>query len=1008
MPDFGLTEALSDALKAAGKSEVMRPAEQKLAAQAAKTAPQAAAPGVPDVTPLPPATPPPGAVTAPQLDPSVPPSDIAAPPAPGPASTQPAPADVASGSATSVAPPGVAQASEPVPQALQPDPPPKGQVAPANALPPAPKPAPGPTPVQEAAQRFVTANIGDFPPEKLNMSHMPNVDTMSSPDGIKAAILQVADDNKEAITAARRGVVSDEQLKGMAQDLAINSDVLKQVLSREFGTAIERPEVMLAARMVEQNQAGTLLALADKVENGTATSAEQVAFEQNSQVFGAYRTQLSGAQAEWGRGGRALSIPVGLPPEVMDHIAGIIKQNNPDREAMAAAIKLAGTPNGIANIVGGMANIPLWQRVGTAGRSLVQRTFINGILSGPPTWKTIILGNNTNLLANSADLFTAGIGRGLYGLAARLGGFPTAEEGVTISDAIAHLHGVISGTADAMRVAGRVLRTGQSMDSIMNSRAAEGMGTQGRMTTNQILPEIQNSWFGSLMRGLDAVIDTPGSRIINATDEFTKTMGYRGYLTMMSLKDIRARLTAGTLRPGDAAQAMRSMMENPSPEMQLASEDWAHRMTFQTPFPEGGRGEALSNLLNKAPEVRFILPFMRTATNIFKQSIGDRTPFGMFAARIRSQLANGGFEGDLAKSRLATGVGMASMYAWMAIHDRITGDTPADPKVRALWAAEGRTPNSVRVTDPTTGKDTWMSYHAFEPHATIASVVANIVSLKSYIHGNDEVDTLMPHDAMLDDAANHVVASIIQNTGNKTFMQGASAFSEMYNDPQRMFSMWADHTGASLVPFSGATKFIRDEQDPFMRQAYTLLDTVKNNLPTIPGVKGSKTLAARLDVFGAPRQVTGGNSILGPLSPLPASTSKKDDVMEEIQNVMEQTREVPVTMPSTRLALMGNGKGLQDGSGMRLTPQEYNDYVRMSRADPIAGFGGLTFREQLAKTMALPVYQSGTPALKVELLAQVQRQADLNGRARLFHENPDFAERMTAWTAEKNRLKFNQ
>ena len=56
----------------------------------------------------------------------------------------------------------------------------------------------------------------------------------------------------------------------------------------------------------------------------------------------------------------------------------------------------------------------------------------------------------------------------MYGLAARLGRFPTADEGVQISDAIAHMHGVISGGADALRVAGRVIKTGQSLDSVMS------------------------------------------------------------------------------------------------------------------------------------------------------------------------------------------------------------------------------------------------------------------------------------------------------------------------------------------------------------------------------------------------------------------------------------------------------------------------------------------------------------------------------------------------------------
>jgi len=1017
MPDFGLAEALSKALSAAKEVPVMRPAEQELAAKAAKAAgtPPAAAPAVPVAGPVarvPSAQAPPieGAApdspTAPQLNPSQPPADVP-PPAASDAAASPAasPAGpgVVPGAADAAPPTGVLAASEAPPVVKGPPPNPKAVPA-ASKLPPDPGAPPAPvSDVQATAQRFVTANLRDFPPEKLNMSHMPNVDVMSTPDGVKAAILQVADDNKDAVTAARRGTITDEQLIGLAQDLSINQDIVKQVLEREFGMDLQRPEVTLAARMVEQEQAGNLFALGDKVANNTATSAEIAEFEQRMQIFEKYRAKLSGAAAEWGRGGRALQIPVGLPEPVLDHVANVIKQNNPNLQATAQAIRLAGTPKGIANIIQGS----IWYRaLVKAPFNLLQRIFINGILSGASTVKTILVGNNTNLALNSFDIFAAGVGRGMAGLAARIGGWPTAAEGATLSDAFAHVHGVISGGADALRVAGRVLKTGESMDGAV--RAAEGAGPQKLVSGKKaILPELRDSYFGGIVHVLERVVDLPGA-VVGAVDDFTKTLGFRGYATMMNLKDIRARIQAGTLKAGDAEAEMVRLMQNPSPELQQAAEAWAHRMTFQTPWPEGGAGEAFQAFLNKAPALRFIFPFMRTATNIFKQSLVERTPLAMFSARIRNQIAAGGFEADLAKARIATGTAIGSMFAWMAIHDRITGDPPKDPKARMIWEADGRKPMSVRVTNPLTGKDEWRGFQNWEPIATVAGTVANIVQLQSYIHHTDDVASMQSADDQVQSIISHVMASIIQNTGDKTFMQGASAFSEMYNDPQRAFAMWGDQMAANMVPYSGALKFVRNEQDPFMRQAFSMIDKIKDELPTMGVLHGSKTLEPRLDFFGEPRPTYSGNSILGPLSPMPFSPSKKDDLTDEIQSVMEQTRTTPITMPSKQLALLGNGKGMQDGQGMRLTPAEYYDYVRMSRADPIFNGGTMTFRQKLEQTIKSPTYQAATPAERTVFLENVQNQADKIGRERLFKENPDFAERMTAWTAKANQQKFNK
>ena len=66
------------------------------------------------------------------------------------------------------------------------------------------------------------------------------------------------------------------------------------------------------------------------------------------------------------------------------------------------------------------------------------------------------------------------------------------------------------------------------------------------------------------------------------------------------------------------------------------------------------------------------------------------------------------------------------------------------------------------------------------------------------------------------------------------------------------------------------------------------------------------------------------------------------------------------------------------------------------------------YKMQIATTINSPVYQESTPAERVGLLSQVQRQADNIARQRLWNEDPEFRERMMEWTAQKNRLKFGQ
>lgn len=1016
LPDFGLTEALQAALKASKEVPLERAGELQAAAREAAAPKVAAVPEAIQAGPTPPpvavapSAPEPGAVTLPQINPSKPPT-----PAPTPAVEDAAASPAAAPSAPDAAgappvPVAATEAVQPPTDALvQPQP----GVAPANRVSPAPPPEAVP-PVQADAQRFVRASLGDFG-DRVDMTHMPNTDTMVVPDQLKASILQIADDNEGLIEKARGGVVSDAQLTAMANDLAVNRDTLQQAITQEFGDPVKRPAIALAARTVETGDLGNLYALASKVADGSATNEEIIRYTQAKDIFTQYRTQLAGIGAESGRLQRAFGLPVGLPEEVKDHVASVIAQNNPDLKAEAAAIRLAGTPSGIASIVNGMANMPLTKRIPGAAWGLMQRIFINGILSGPPTWVTIFTGNNTNLVLNTLDLYGAGFTRGVTSVAAHMGRWPSAAEGVALSDAVAYTHGVLSSFADALRVAGRVLKTGQSMDEILRgaqSRAGENFSKWGHVKTADIFPELQNSPFGRVIRSalqiMDTGVDYPG-RIIAALDDFTKTMAARGYRTMMSMKELRAKATAGTLKPGDAPAIMQDMMRNPSDEMQQAEEAWAHRITFQTPWPENGAGARFQKVLEAAPVLRFIFPFMRTATNIFKQGMLERNPLlAGFSARLRAQIASGGMEADLARQRILTGTALASMWAWMAIHDRITGAAPKDAKQRQIWEMDGRKEYSVRITNPITGKDTWREYQKFEPIASHVGAVADAVQLMSYVN-QDNVYSMKDHDQKLQDAASHIVAAAIQNTGDKTFMQGAAKFAEMWNDPSRAFAMWIDSMGASMVPYSGALKFMRNEQDPYLRNAYTLMDKVRDEIPTFWKIRGSKTLPARPDVFGDPRTTYSGNAVLGPLNPFPGSPSHRDALIDEIQDLMEQTRTVPISMPQKKLAFAdgsGSGKGLEGGSGMQLTPEEYAEYVNYARATPI--FNGRTFRQELERTMNLASYETATPPERAAMLGNVQHRADRIGAMMLYKNNPEFQARMIQWTAQKNRLKFGQ
>jgi hypothetical protein len=276
-----------------------------------------------------------------------------------------------------------------------------------------------------------------------------------------------------------------------------------------------------------------------------------------------------------------------------------------------------------------------------------------------------------------------------------------------------------------------------------------------------------------------------------------------------------------------------------------------------------------------------------------------------------------------------------------------------------------------------------------EPIASVIGATADTVEIMSYL--GDDPEIMLNDDQEAYKAAGAIIAGIMNNTGNKTFMKGISDFVELTNDPTRNIASWSNQMGASMVPYSALQRSIRNVEDPYLREAWTLLDKIRDNTPGY-----SKDLAPRLGLFGEPREKNS-STLLGAMSPLPESPQGMDPVIDELVDVMQNTRLVPATMP---------GKNID---GMRLTADEYADYVRIARSEPI--FGGRTYYQELERTINTSTYQRATSQMRYEMLKAIQTRADSIARAPggpLEKQNPDYADRISQWRLEQERLRFGK
>jgi len=922
VPDFGLTRALGKAVRAGAKgAKVVRPGEaEALAADAAAKA-----------------------------------EKLKAKTAQAPAATQP----VAPELNPAVAPPAQ----------------PKSAFEEAATAPQA-EPTVGPlTPEQHAAidresARISRVTLGDH---ALDQSHMPNFDTITSPDDVKAIIADYAERNKARVTEARRGIITDEQMIGLARDLNTTTDVVEAAIRRESGGQFS-PELLMATRQYVNSSAERLQELARKIVNKTATDADKVAFARQQQLHSAVYDQFMGARAEWGRSGRVLRTPMASSPEQLARMRELIDNvgGGRDLEGLAKAIDMADSTSAVSKLATGYNKSKV---MGT-----LEELFKSSILSGPRTLIVNATGGAIQLMSIVE-----------HAIAARLGRFLPGDEHVMAGEAAAMLHGTLSATRDALRLAARAFKTGRSLDDSVSFTVSGQPRVPAISAANYFAPDKRNTPIGKVVDALGSIVRVVPERGMVPTDEFFKTLAYRAEIERRAFVHVNSQIESGAIQLADAEAAAREFMQNAPVKAQEAAENYMREMAFQADL--GATGNMIEGAVNRVPGLSLIAPFIRTPVNIFKQAHAKRSPLALFSAQFWRDVKAGGRARDLALTRVGMGSATAALVANYVIDGTITGGGPQNDNERQALLATGWRPYSIRIRNPFTGDVSYHSYARLEPIAFVIGATADTTEILSYV--NSDVETLKDEQAQLYDSAAAIIAGIANNTMSKTFMKGMADMTEMLSDPARYFKQWSDSFATAFIPLSSARRQFNQTQDPYLREAWTLLDKIKQG-SGIPGY--SKGLPPRRDFFGQPRTVASGE-LLGAMSPMPSSVLRHDPVTDEIVRVMKTARQVPITMPSKRV------------EGMRLTAQEYDKLVTLSRTNPIFDGGTTTFKEKLDEVMGTETYLNATDTMKAELLRNVQEQADravTQPGGLLELEDDAYAARIAEYRLKKSRLRFGE
>lgn len=771
-----------------------------------------------------------------------------------------------------------------------------------GALPEAPRPAATAVSVQEATTRLEAAAAraprpkgilsASSPAARAPAAEIPTARAAAAlSDDVRHLMDEAAAANAGKVDEARRGVITQQQTIGLAEDLGMSA---QDLLKRRRGEAFNA-EQALGARQVLTGSAERTWNLAKAVTEGKAPLEDFAgALAKHSDV----QAEVSGVSAEAGRALASFRIPPGATKErVLEAVTEALGGKEATLEVVERLAKLDPTDTRAVNM--------FLREVSQAKTSdKVFEVWVNALLSAPATHAVNALSNTLTLM--SRPVLERPAAAGLDFLRATVTG---SKRERFAGEAAADMVGVARGIPDGVMKALRAFR--------------DELPTFGAEKI-----EIPSARRQAIKGALGGLVRIPG-RALMAADDFFKIVGRSGELHAQAYREAAR---AG-LKGRQLVERMGQVLAAPGRRIEDAATREAIYRTFQS---EGGPAmRGLERLRANVPGLRYVMPFLRTPTNIAKYGL-ERTPLNFL--RVAHQAARGTLKGgELAEelAKPAMGSLIAATVAAYAGEGKITGGGPRDAGKRRALRASGWQPYSVKL------KDRYVSYARLEPLAIIIGLTADFVELF------DQAEN--------EEAAEKIALAVAQNLSNKTFLRGISELLDAASDPERHGGRWLRNLAGTVVP-SGVAAAAR-AVDPVMRSASTVPEAIQRRIPGL-----TEGLPAVRDLWGQPILVPGG-PVERLLSPVYRSKVNED----------------PATREIVRLR-MSVGNPQRALGARRLTPGEYDLYAKAS---------GQAAHELVSVLVSLPNYGRLDDEAREEEIRRCFYRARKAARAQILRrENP--------------------
>lgn len=579
----------------------------------------------------------------------------------------------------------------------------------------------------------------------------------------------------------------------------------------------------------------------------------------------------------------------------------------------------------------------------TFGQKIIS-VWINGILSRPSTHLKNAVSNALQIpirMTERAGAATIGATRRALGL----GG----DEQYYYSELFSMLAGFNQAAKDGVNMAKFAFKEGYSATMDDANKIAL---TKAR---SEIFDYQADSPFANMFKAFNFVATLPGRSLLTA-DEFFKGMNYRFEMEALATRNGIDAFDKAVAAGGDGKKAfddaVNAVYDNPPEELLTLSQE----ATFTKPME--GLAKKAQDVINDPSPIGYALkvniPFVSTPINLNLQVL-ERTPLALLSKRIRTDIAKGGKEGDLALTKIGLGTGFGMTMANYAADNKLTGAGPADRGQRDALIRQGWQPYSMVLDFDTISEEqrqalsslptnvqfgsgdyagkVFVSYQGMEPIGAFLAMSANYADYARYEDDNSQVNT----------QAAAIAYGFYDYMMDSPFLQGlsnlASTFDGRYGSDQdktigmirKLESAFVKFAGNAVTPLSGFIASTREKFDPYQREYRVdpnyqgvlpagIVDGINDVINRTPGL--SERLPLKLNLWGEPVQYE------YTWSPI----RMKEGKMSEADQIIIQTG-TKVGMPDKTIT-----KSVEKGLSVSvpLSQEEYNEMLRIANEPPLS------------------------------------------------------------------------